>query len=404
MITYKYSALSPDGDKVNGVVNAIDEFAAVEKIRADCPIVLKIEPVKKGGIYDILGADIGGKKVDAKALSVMCSQFAVIIGSGISIEGCLNMVSAQTEDKKLKKMLSLSAEDVAQGTSLATAFEKNYPQLPPLFIETVRAGEMSGTLDQSFNNLYEYYKRSNLVAQKTKSAMAYPMFVLAVAAVVLVIIMVKVMPTFTSMFNDFGGELPTITVVLIAITNWFQKGWMLIAGIAAVLFIAFKLWTHNEKGKLQWSKLTLKMPTMGKINKLNASQQFSTSMASLIGSGLTVAQALKVTSKCIDNYAIAKEVSSMSEKIETGAALSDVIKSSEFFPDVLKEMTGVGERTGELVKTLQTVGAYYTQETEYATQKMIARLEPTMLVFIAIIAGFIVLAIYLPMFTMYNYM
>lgn len=404
MMTFKYSAMSRDGAKVNGVVDAIDEYAAVDKIKADCPIVLKIEPVKTGGIYDFLHADVGGKKVDAKALSVMCSQFAVIISSGISIDGCLSMIAAQTEDKRLKKMLTLSAEDVAQGTPLATAFEKNYPQLPSLFVETVRAGEMSGNLDSSFNNLYEYYKKANMVSQKTKSAMAYPTFVLCVAVVVMVVIMVKVMPTFTSMFDDYGAELPFMTQILIAITTWFQKWWMFLIGAIAVLFIFYKVWTKSDNGRLQWSKFVLKLHTMGNLQRLNSSQQFATSMASLIGSGLSVAQALRVTAKCIDNYAIAREVDAMSEKIETGAALSDVIKKSKYFPDVLKEMTGVGERTGELVKTLQTVGAYYTQETEYATQRMIARLEPTMLVVIAIIAGFIVISIYLPMFTMYNYM
>jgi type IV pilus assembly protein PilC len=234
--------------------------------------------------------------------------------------------------------------------------------------------------------------------------MAYPAFVMAVAVVVMIVIMVKVMPVFTSMFKDFGAELPIFTKILLAVTEWFQNGWMIIVGIMAALYVGFKFWTRNENGRLQWAKVVLKMHTMGNIQRLNASQQFATSMASLIGSGLSVAQALRVTSKCIDNYAISREVEGMSEKIETGAALSDVIKKSKYFPDVLKEMTGVGERTGELVKTLQTVGAYYTQETEYATQRMISRLEPTMLIVIAIIAGFIVIAIYLPMFTMYNYM
>ena len=404
MKSYKYTAMSRDGAKVNGVIDAIDEYAAVDKIKVDCPVVLKVEPVKTGGIYDLLNADVGGKKVDSKALSVMCSQFAVIISSGISVSGCLTMIAAQTEDKKLKKMLTLSAEDVEQGTPLATAFEKNYPELPPLFIETIRAGEMSGTLEDSFANLYEYYKKANVVSQKTKQAMAYPTFVIAVAVVVMIIIMVKVMPTFVSMFKDFGAELPLMTRMLIAITNWFQRWWYILAAVIAACIIAFKMWTNNDNGKLQWSKFVLKTHTMGNIQRLNASQQFATSMASLIGSGLSVAQALTVTSKCIDNYAIAREVETMSEKIETGSSLSDVIRRSKYLPDVLKEMTGVGERTGELVKTLQTVGAYYTQETEYATQKMLSKLEPTMLIIIAIIAGFIVLSIYLPMFTMYNYM
>lgn len=404
MRTYKYSAQSVEGKKTTGIVEAIDEYAAIDRIKAEYPIVLKVTPVKTGGIWDSLNGDVGSKKVDAKALSVMCSQFAVVVSSGIGLDSCLRMIAQQTQDKKLKKMLTSSAEDVAQGIPLATAFEKNYPQLPPLFIETIRAGEISGTLDKSFDNLYEYYKKANTVSQKVKSAMRYPLFVLMIAVIVLIVIMTVVMPTMTSMFSDFGGELPVATQILIAMTNWFQKGWMIIIGVILVAFVAFKIWTSTEKGKIGWAKFSLKIPTSGKIAILNASQQFATSMASLVGSGLSIADALATTSKCIDNYAIGREVQIMSEKIQTGAELGEIVKRSEYFPDVLKEMTGVGERTGNLVKTLNTVGAYYTQESEYETQKMLAKLEPTMLIFLAIIAGFIVIAIYLPMFTMYNYM
>ena len=145
------------------------------------------------------------------------------------------MIAQQTEDKKLKKMLTASADDVSQGIPLATAFEKNYPQLPALFIETIRAGEISGTLDRSFDNLYEYYKKANTVSQKVKSAMRYPLFVLGVAVVVLIVIMVKVMPTMTSLFKDFGGELPVPTQILIAMTDWFQTGWMIIVGVILVI-------------------------------------------------------------------------------------------------------------------------------------------------------------------------
>jgi type IV pilus assembly protein PilC len=404
MVTYKYSALSPDGAKVNGVVDAIDEYAAVEKIKVNCPVVLKIEPVKKGGLWEILNGDVGSKKVDAKALSVMCSQFSIILSSGIGIDQALTLIAGQTEDKQLKKMLELSAEDVSSGTPLATAFEKNNPQLPVLFIETIRAGEMSGTLTQSFATLEEYYKKTDAVSKKIKSAMSYPMFVLGVAVVVIIIIMVRVMPTFTSMFDDFGGELPTMTKVLISITDWFQRWWLLLAGILIALVVGIILYKHGERGRLNWAKLQLKMPTMGKIAKLQASQQFANTMASLLQAGLPVANALDVTSKCLDNYAIGQEVKGYVEKIQTGHSLGETIDKSEYFPEVLKQMTGVGEKTGELGHTLHTIGEYYTSEADYATQKMIAKLEPTLLIVMAIIAGFVVIAIYLPMFTMYNYM
>lgn len=403
MDTYRYSALSRDGAKVNGVVDAIDVYTAVDKIKADCPVVLSITKVKTGGIWDTLNKDAFGSKPDEKALSVMCSQFSIILSSGLSIDQCLQLTANQTTDKRLKKMLTESAKDVATGIPLATAFEKNYPQLPVLFIESVRAGETAGTLPSTFDSLSDFYRKGDEVNKKIRQALRYPIFVLVIAVIVMIVVMTRVMPVFITMFDDFDGELPTMTKILISMTEWFQKWWLLIIAIIAAVIIAIQVYKHGEQGKMRWAKLQLKMP-LGRIRKLQACQQFANSMASLQQAGLPISKSLEVTAKCMDNYAIGQEVASYVEKVQTGYSLSEVIHQSEYFPDVLQEMTGVGERTGELVKTLQTVADYYTSESDYETKKMLDRIEPTMLIVIAVIAGFIVISIYLPMFTMYNYM
>ena len=171
MITYKYSAISKDGAKVSGVIKAVDEYQAIDRIKAQYPIVVKIDEVKDTAMNRILNFEIG-KKFDAKALAVMCSQFGIVLESGMPIDECLKMIAAQTKDKKIKKMLELSAEDVSQGTPIATAFEKNYPDLPVTFLETIRAGEISGTLDKSFSSLADFYERSYTLEQKVRSAMS----------------------------------------------------------------------------------------------------------------------------------------------------------------------------------------------------------------------------------------
>ena len=401
MITYKYSALSPDGAKVEGVINAIDEYAAVERIKANNPIVLEIKEVKQGG--SILDMEIG-PKYDAKALSLMCSQFAIVLGSGVPIDTCLSMIASQTKDKKIRKMLELSGEDVARGTSVATAFEKNYSGLPITFLETIRAGETSGTLEKSFESLASFYEKSYTFQNKVKSAMTYPLFVIVIAIVVLIVVMGFVMPTFVGMFDSFGADLPGVTKVLISITNFFQRWWLLIIAILLLLFAAFKVYTKSEDGKMWWAKTMLKMPVVGNLNVLQASTEFASNMATLLGAGLTVSDAMAVTSKVIGNYAISSEVKGMVEKIKTGTELSSVMKKSEYFPQVLKEMSSVGEKTGELEDTLQTISNYYNNEYNTAVAAALAKLEPAMLVFLAVFAGFIVIALYLPMFTMYNHM
>ncbi|MBR2787975.1 MAG: type II secretion system F family protein [Erysipelotrichaceae bacterium] len=403
MVNFKYQALSPDGVKVSGVVSALDEYAAIDKIKVKYPIVTKIEEVKDNALNNILNFEVG-PKYDPKALAVMCSQFSIILNSGVPIDTCLNMIAAQTKDKKLKKMLELSAEDVAQGTPIATAFEKNYSGLPVTFIETVRAGEISGTLGDSFESLHTFYEKSYILSQKVKSAMSYPMFVLGVGVVVLIVIMAFVMPKFTSMFDDLGGEIPGITKVLINITNFFQKWWLVIILVLVVGFIIFKVYTKSDQGRIEWAKVMLKMPIIGNLNTLQGATEFSSTMATLLKAGLTVGEALEVTSKVMSNAVLAENVHSMVEKIATGQELGNVMRQNEYFPQVLKEMTAVGEKTGELEATLETISEYYTNEYNYAVAQAISKLEPAMLIFLALFAGFIVIALYLPMFTMYDLM
>ncbi|MBQ9327989.1 MAG: type II secretion system F family protein [Solobacterium sp.] len=402
MVTYKYSAMSPDGAKVNGVIEAIDEFAAVERIKATCPIVLSISEVKSADPNSILNMEIGSKKVDPKALSVMCSQFSTILTAGVDVATCMEMIAGQTEDKKLKKMLSNAAKDVAQGNSIALSMQKNCEGLPVTFIETVRAGELSGTLEDSFKTLQTYFERNYQLKQKIKSALSYPMFVVVVAVVVVIVVMVKVVPTLTMVFGEMGGELPFITRLLISISNFFTKWWVVMALVLVLGYLGFKFWTRTEQGKDQWGRALLKMPVLGKINVFSGSADFAATMAALLSAGLPVTDALTVTGKTLDNYVYSVETMKLSDKVQTGVKLGDAMRAAEVYPQTLTEMTAIGENTGELEKTLKTVGDYYSNEANYAMTQAISKLEPTLLVFLAAFAGFIVLAIYMPMFTMYN--
>ena len=403
METFKYTAMSSDGARVNGVIDAVDEYAAVARIKAQYPIVVKIDPVIKNEKLAFLSKDIS-KKIDLKALSVMCSQFAIMLQSGMNIAICIKMIANQTKDKKLKAMLDSSAQDVAQGASVASSFEKNCQGLPVTFIETVRAGELSGTLESSFQTLERYYAKSYQLAQKVRSALTYPTFVLIIAVVVILVIMIKVVPTLTSVFGELGGEMPMITQTLINTSGFLGRWWWLIIGVLLLLIVGGVLYSRTEKGKVFFGKLMLKMPVLGKINSLNGAAQFANTMSALLEAGLPVGNAIGVTSKVMDNYILSQELRRIVDQVEAGYRLGDCIRQSEFFPQILQEMTAIGEDTGELEKTLQVIGAYYTNESDYAVQSAIAKLEPTIMVFLAIFVGYIVIAIYLPMFTMYDLM
>ncbi|MEE0955966.1 MAG: type II secretion system F family protein [Eubacterium sp.] len=404
MMTFRYKAMTPDGAAAKGIIQAVDEYQAVQKIRETCPVITEITPIKeaKPGILDV---EIGRKNISAKSLAVVCSQFAIMLKSGMPIGRCIEMIAKQTENKTLRKILFAANEDVVQGSTVASALERaGDKKFPVTFIETIRAGEQAGTLEDSFEKLQVYYEKTFKNAEKMKQVMTYPIFVVVIAIIVLIVIMAKVVPALASTFADLGGELPLITQIMINTSNWFARYWLVLIIIILGLVVGSKFYQTTEKGRLVHGKLMLKVPVLGKINVLNGAAQFAETMAAMLGSGLTVNKAVEVTAKVLDNAALSDNVHSMIGKIEEGHPLGECIRQCDLFPDNLKEMCAIGEETGELDETLKTIGEYYTNEANHETSQAIARLEPAILVIMAIFAGFIVISIYLPMFTMYNLM
>ena len=399
-MTYQYQAISADGEKINGTLDAVDEYAAVAQLRAMYTIVLNVKPQKeKGGI---LSKEIGTRKIDQKALSVMCSQFSIILQSGVPIDTCMSLVSKQVKDKGLRIMLEKSAEDVSKGNSIATSFKKNCPHLPPTFIETIKAGEESGTIENSFATLQRYYDKSFKTKQKIKQALAYPSFVLSVAVVVLIIVMTTVVPSIATTFLDLGGDMPLITKLLIKMSDFFRENILWICVVLIAIVMLFRIYIKTEVGKRSWSTFYLKLPIIGNIGILNTCSQIANTMAALLNAGLSVSRALEITGRVLDNYMIGKEISQMTERIEQGKRLGECMRACKFLPDALVEMCTIGEETGELERTLDTIGSYYDNEAQHATEKAIQKMEPATLMLMAGFAGFIVCAIYLPMFYMYE--
>ena len=404
MVTYKYTAISKDGQKVSGVTEAFNEMDAVDRIKQSNSIVLNITEVNEDK-PGLLNMEIGGNKLNGKAFTMMCSQFAIILRAGIPIGRAVKLIADKTADKPLKKMLKKVAEDVEAGRSLASSFaERGDKLLPPIFIETVRAGEESGSVDKSFDTMYQHYDKTAKMKNKVKSALAYPTFVLIVAIAVVIVLMVKVVPTFTDIFAAYGSQLPVITQILIAISNFFKDYILIIIAVVAVLVIAYKLYSNTEDGRLKLAKLALKLPVFGNINTLNAASQFANSMFTMLSAGLPLTKCVNITSKVISNYFVSQEVGKVSGKLEEGRSLGASLREIGVLPDILVDMTAVGEETGEIEDTLKTVAGYYDVELEVATNAALSKLEPAILIGLAGIAGFIVLAVYIAMFEMYNVM
>ncbi len=400
MKAFKYTARSSYGATVDGIIEANTKDEAIAQLKDDGYIVTKIEA--SGGEHDI-DLRIGGKKTKEKTLSIMCSQFAIILEAGLPIVRTLELVAGQTEDKTLKEILSNVANDVAAGYELAGSFEKHGGHLPTTFIESVRAGEQSGNLTLVFRRLADFYRKQSETKGKVKSAMMYPAFIMVVAVIVVGVIMVFAVPTFKSTFEGMGTELPVPTKIVIAMSEFLSKFWWVIVLIAGGIFGGIQLAKRkSEDFHLKWSQLGTKLPVLGRVTTMSCSSQYASTMAVMMTAGLSSAQSVDVTARTISNYYMGYKLAEIVPDLEAGKPLGESLAKSAAYPPLVTEMTGVGEETGELEHTLEVVSDYYDFEVQEATSRAIGMLEPITICLLAGIVCLVLLAVYLPMFSIYG--
>ena len=400
MTTFRYKGQTAGGAKVSGVLRAYDEFEAADKLRESVAIITKLEavPEKK---ESVLSRPVAFR-VKEKELALLCSQFAIILASGLSVERCVSMVAAQTKNKYLRRMLDKVSEEVGAGYSLAQSFGNNAPYLPKTFIETLRAGEQSGTLESCFQRLHAYYDRSAKTRAKIVSTLTYPVMVIIVAIVVFVIIIAVAVPAFTTAFNEIGSDLPGVTKALMAVSTFFTKWWWLLLTILALLAAAYLAVRRTERGRAALAAWSLTRAPLRRIHSMNAAAQFAHSMATLLAAGLPLPRALEVTANVVNNYTFSLAVRQVRQDVERGRPMTESMSAIDYFPPMLTEMVGVGERSGSLEETLDVIGDYYDNEVAVTTTRLLSVLEPAITICLAVLVVVLLLAVYLPMFTLYG--
>lgn len=400
MTTFRYKGQTAGGAKVSGVLRAYDEFEAADKLRESVAIITKLEavPEKK---ESVLSRPVAFR-VKEKELALLCSQFAIILASGLSVERCVSMVAAQTKNKYLRRMLDKVSEEVGAGYSLAQSFENNAPYLPKTFTETLRAGEQSGTLESCFQRLHAYYDRSAKTRAKIVSTLTYPVMVIIVAIVVFVIIIAVAVPAFTTAFNEIGSDLPGVTKALMAVSTFFTKWWWLLLAILALLAAAYLAVRRTERGRAALDAWSLTRAPLRRIHSMNAAAQFAHSMATLLAAGLPLPRALEVTANVVSNYTFSLAVRQVRQDVERGRPMTESMSAIDYFPPMLTEMVGVGERSGSLEETLDVIGDYYDNEVSVTTARLLSVLEPAITIALAVLVVLLLLAVYLPMFTLYG--
>ena len=401
MIDYKYKAVASSGKKITGIVQAYNEYEAAAKIKEEFPIIENLTEVRLNGKQKL---DLNEPLwVNERNLALICSQVAILLRAGLPAARVVGIIAEQSSDRLLKRYLTETAADVEAGNPLSDSLKRNGKKLPPAFIEMIKAGEDSGTLEQSFDKLTLFFEKRCQVKGKVRGALIYPAMLTVLAVAVVILVINVAVPAISGVGVENGGQMPMPTLSLLYIYHFFERYGLVSFSVILVAACLYQFWKRNTRaGRRFRAKLQYRMPILGKLVKMNAASQFANTMATMLSAGIPIKKAADITAKVIDNCLVADSVAAATEKLEEGRSLGSVLAENPYLPSLLCEMAAVGEASGSLEETLSTIGIYYDQETERASAKVLSMLEPIITIVMGLCIGYIVIALYLPMFSMYG--
>lgn len=395
MAQYNYKAMDKNGKAKKGSIEAINLDKAKEKLKSEGLIV---QEIKEQG-----AAKVGkGKKVKDKDLAVFCKQFSAVLNAGVTIISALEMMSEQLDNKTLKRALQEAQAYVQKGGTLSDAFKINPKVFPPIMINMVAAGEMSGNLEVCFDRLTTHFETANALSSKVKSAVTYPIVILVVVIAVVIVLLVGVIPQFEQMFNDLGSELPVATQMLVNLSDFLQHKWYIVIIVVAAIIFGARAFGKTEAGSLLYAKIGIKAPLFGNLTIKSAAATFSRTMSTLMASGISLIDAVEQVAKMMNNRIVREALLDAKVQVSKGVPLSKPLRDCELFPAMLPQMTKIGEETGNIEDMLDKVADYYEMEVNDATDALTAAMEPLIIVIMGVVVGGIVLAIYSPMLSMYD--
>lgn len=337
-------------------------------------------------------------KVSTKDLVVFTRQFATMIDAGLPLVQCLDILSSQQENKGFKAVLTQVKGDVESGSTFADALKKHPKVFDNLYVNLVAAGEVGGILDIILSRLAAYIEKAMKLKSQVKGAMVYPISIISIAVVVIVGLLVFVIPIFASMFADFGQALPLPTQIVIAMSNFLQRWWWLIVGVAYGAFVGFKKYYATDGGKKVIDELVLKLPVFGDLLRKVAVAKFTRTLGTMITSGVPIMDGLEIVAKTAGNKTVETAIMKTRESIGAGKTISEPLAQSGVFPSMVCQMISVGEATGALDNMLNKIADFYDDEVDSAVDAMTALMEPALMAFLGVAVGGLVIAMYLPIF------
>jgi type IV pilus assembly protein PilC len=374
--------------------------AAVAALRRDQVLVTRINPVKEKAAKAAGLKTFKAKAVNAKNLAVFTRQFSVMIDAGLPLVQCLEILGTQEEDKNFAQTILATRAAVEGGASLADAMKKHPKAFDPLFTNMIAAGEAGGILDTILKRLATYIEKNVKLKGQVKSAMVYPIAVIVIAAVVVGVILWKVIPTFANLFAGLGAQLPLPTRIVIAMSNGMVRFMpFIIVGIVAFVF-GFRAYYGTVGGRKAVDAATLKMPILGVLMRKIAVARFCRTLSTLLASGVSILEALDITARTSGNAVVEDASFTTRKSIERGETIAQPLKDTAVFPPMVVQMIGVGEATGALDTMLSKIADFYEEEVDVAVAGLLTLLEPLMIALLGGIVGGIVIAMYMPIFSL----
>jgi len=343
-----------------------------------------------------------GRKVPPKTLAIFTRQFSVMIDAGLPLVQCIEILANQQEHKNFQKILLQVRQDVEAGSTLADAMRRHPKAFNNLYVNMIAAGEAGGILDTILQRLSVYIEKAVKLASQVKSALIYPVAVIVIACIVVAVILLKVIPTFAALFTSLGAELPFPTRVVIMASNFLARYFIFfVIAIIAAMF-GFQRYYATYRGRRVVDGLVLKIPVLGMIMRKIAVARFCRTLATLTSSGVPILESLDITARTSGNAIVEDAILEVRKSVEGGKTIIEPLRDSGIFPNMVVQMIGVGEQTGALDQMLNKIGDFYEDEVDAAVAGLVKLLEPVMIFILGIIIGGIVIAMYLPMFTLIN--
>jgi type IV pilus assembly protein PilC len=396
MPTFTYTARSSTGDLKSSTIEAPNRDEAVAQLRRQRMTIVKVDEEKSNAKR----ASGGGIKM--RDIVIFTRQFSTMINAGLPLVQALDILAKQSENKNLSAVVRNVVFDVESGNTVADAMRKHPKAFTDLYTNMVAAGEAGGILDTILNRLAVFMEKNDALVRKVKGAMIYPMVILCVAALCVVVLLWKVIPVFASMFGSVGMELPLPTKIVIGMSAFLNAyWWAIILGVAGGGY-GIKKFYATPSGQLLIDKLLLKVPVLGDVLRKSAVSRFTRTLGTLISSGVSILDGLEITARTSGNRVVQDAIMGSRASIAGGETIAEPLRKSQVFPPMVISMIAVGEQTGGLDEMLTKIADFYDDEVDAAVSALLSLLEPVMIVFLGVVVGGMIVAMYLPIFDMVN--